>query len=59
MIRAAALQAVGFYREDVITAEEDELCVRLRQANWRIWRLGDEMALHQHKAIPASRTHDR
>jgi GT2 family glycosyltransferase len=46
MIRAAALQAVGFYREDVIAAEEDELCVRLRQANWRIWRLGDEMALH-------------
>lgn len=46
MIRAAALQAVGGYREDVIAAEEDELCVRLRQANWRIWRLADEMALH-------------
>ena len=46
MIRAAALQAVGGYREDVIAAEEDELSVRLRQAKWRIWRLGDEMALH-------------
>jgi glycosyltransferase involved in cell wall biosynthesis len=46
MLRAAALQSVGFYREDVIAAEEDELCVRLRQANWRIWRLADEMALH-------------
>ena len=46
MIRAEALKGVGGYREDVIAAEEDELCVRLRQANWRIWRLADEMALH-------------
>ena len=46
MLRAAALQAVGGYREDVIAGEEEELSVRLRQANWRIWRLGDEMALH-------------
>lgn len=46
MIRAAALKAVGGYREDVIAAEDDELSVRLRHANWRIWRLPDEMALH-------------
>ncbi|SDJ63992.1 MULTISPECIES: glycosyltransferase [Bradyrhizobium] len=46
MVRAQVLKAVGGYREDVIAAEEDELCVRLRQANWRIWRLADEMALH-------------
>jgi len=46
MIRAAALKGVGGYREDVIAAEEDELCVRLRGTNWRIWRLGDEMARH-------------
>ncbi|MEH2496235.1 glycosyltransferase involved in cell wall biosynthesis [Bradyrhizobium sp. AZCC 1678] len=46
MLRAAALKGVGGYREEVIAAEEDELCVRLRQANWRIWRLPDEMALH-------------
>jgi glycosyltransferase involved in cell wall biosynthesis len=46
MIRACALEAVGGYREDVIAAEEDELCVRLRAANWRIWRLESEMGLH-------------
>lgn len=46
MMRADALVAVGGYREDVIAAEEDELCVRLRAANWRIWRLGSDMALH-------------
>ncbi len=46
MIRAAALREVGGYREDVIAAEEDELCVRLRGANWRLFRLSDEMGWH-------------
>lgn len=46
MLRASALKDVGGYREDVIAAEEDELCVRLRQAKWRIWRLANEMGLH-------------
>lgn len=46
VIRAAALRAVGGYREDVIASEEDELSVRLRRAKWRLWRLPNEMALH-------------
>lgn len=46
MMRVDALNGVGGYREDVIAAEEDELSVRLRGAEWRIWRLADEMALH-------------
>jgi GT2 family glycosyltransferase len=46
MHRTLALESVGGYREDVIAAEEDELCVRLRAANWRIWRLDQEMASH-------------
>jgi GT2 family glycosyltransferase len=46
MMRARALTMAGGYREDVIAAEEDELCVRLRAASWRIWRLPDPMALH-------------
>jgi hypothetical protein len=46
MMRVAALAAAGGYREDVIAAEEDELCVRLRDMKWRIWRLSDEMGLH-------------
>src|SRR3981081_3290720 len=54
MIRAQALKSVDGYREDVIAAEEDELCVRLRAANWQIWRLPDEMALHD-----AAMTHFR
>jgi glycosyltransferase involved in cell wall biosynthesis len=46
MIRADALEAVGGYRDDLIAGEEPELCVRLRAAGWRIWRLNREMTLH-------------
>jgi GT2 family glycosyltransferase len=46
MIRAAALDTVGGYRDDLIAGEEPELCVRLRAKGWRVWRLDAEMALH-------------
>lgn len=46
LMRAAALQAVGGYRGGLIAGEEPELCVRLRAAGWRIWRLDHEMTLH-------------
>ena len=46
IIRSHALNLYRGFRDDVIAAEEDELCVRLRAANWRIWKLGSEMALH-------------
>jgi hypothetical protein len=46
MLRTKALKAAGGYREDLIAGEEPELCVRLRAAHWRIWRLNVEMTLH-------------
>lgn len=46
MMRASALAAVGSFRGDLIAGEEPELCVRLRAAGWRIWRLDADMALH-------------
>jgi GT2 family glycosyltransferase len=46
MLRASALEGAGGYREDLIAGEEPELCVRLRAAGWRIWRLPDDMVLH-------------
>ena len=46
MMRTAALEAVGGFRDDLIAGEEPELCVRLRAKGWRIWRLDTEMALH-------------
>ena len=46
MMRVGAFENVQGYRDDLIAGEEPELCVRLRAAGWRIWRLGEEMALH-------------
>lgn len=46
MMRAAALEAAGLYREDLVAGEEPELGVRLRAAGWSIWRLDHEMTLH-------------
>ena len=46
MMRLDALRAVGGYRDDLIAGEEPELCVRLRQAGWRIERLAAEMTWH-------------
>lgn len=46
MMRVSALVDVGGYRDDLIAGEEPELCVRLRQAGWRIHRLDQEMTLH-------------
>ncbi len=46
MIRAAAIRAVGGFREDMIAGEEPELFVRLRARGGTVLRLPDEMTLH-------------
>lgn len=46
LMRVDAFERVGGYRDDLIAGEEPELCVRLRAAGWKIWRLGEEMTLH-------------
>jgi cellulose synthase/poly-beta-1,6-N-acetylglucosamine synthase-like glycosyltransferase len=46
MMRIDTFVKVGGYRNDLIAGEEPELCVRLRAAGWRIWRLDEEMSLH-------------
>lgn len=46
MVRAKAFRAVGGYDPTVIAGEEPEMCVRLRQKGWRIFRVGSEMVLH-------------
>ncbi len=46
MMRATAFENVGGFRPDLIAGEEPELCVRLRAAGWKIWRLDEEMTLH-------------
>lgn len=46
LMRGAAFRAAGGFDPGLIAGEEPELCVRLRAAGWRIWRLDAEMTLH-------------
>jgi len=46
MLRRAAGEEAGGFREDLIAGEEPELCLRLRRRGWRIHRLNEEMAWH-------------
>lgn len=46
MYRARAFEQVGGFDQTVVAGEEPELCLRLRQAGWKIRRLDTEMALH-------------
>lgn len=46
MVRADAFAQMQGFRPDMIAGEEPELCVRLRAAGWKIWRLDAEMAWH-------------
>ena len=44
--RTTALAEAGGFNPRLIAGEEPELCLRLRQAGWEIWRIDAEMALH-------------
>lgn len=46
MVRTTALIAVDGFRDDVIAAEDDEFCTRIRKAGWRIRRLPVVMTHH-------------
>ena len=46
LMRVMAFEKVDGFRADLIAGEEPELCLRLRAAGWKIWRLDEEMALH-------------
>ncbi|MBU2958942.1 glycosyltransferase [Paracoccus sp. 1_MG-2023] len=46
LMRRDALAAAGGFDPRLIAGEEPELCVRLRQGGWQIWRLDAEMTRH-------------
>jgi len=46
MVRVAAFRAVGGFRADVMAAEDDELCLRLRRAGFTILSLDADMVVH-------------
>ena len=46
LMRVDAFAETSGFRPGLIAGEEPELCVRLRGNGWKIWRLGEEMTLH-------------
>jgi glycosyltransferase involved in cell wall biosynthesis len=46
MMRVAPVLDVQGFRSDLIAGEEPELCSRLRARGWKVWRLQNDMALH-------------
>jgi GT2 family glycosyltransferase len=46
LMRALAFFDVGGFRDGLIAGEEPELCLRLRARQWKIYRIDEEMTLH-------------
>ena len=46
LIRVAALQEVGGYREDLIAGEEPEMCVRMAARGWKMACIDTDMGFH-------------
>ncbi|WOH67880.1 glycosyltransferase family 2 protein [Bradyrhizobium sp. BWA-3-5] len=46
LLRVQAFEEVGGFRPRLIAGEEPELCARLQEIGWKIWRLDEEMAQH-------------
>lgn len=46
LMRIDALQKVDAYNANLIAGEEPEMCLRLRMQGWQIYRLDEEMTLH-------------
>lgn len=46
LVRVEASQKIGGFRPSLIAGDEPELCVRLREGRWKIWRLDEEMKQH-------------
>lgn len=46
LVRSTAFLAAGGFDENVIAAEDDEFCIKLRKAGWRITRLPVAMTRH-------------
>ncbi len=46
VMRIQAVRDAGGFNAALIAGEEPELCLRLRDAGWKVWRLETEMTLH-------------
>jgi len=46
LMRVSAFEEVGGFSDSLVAGEEPELCGRLRQHGWKVWRLPYEMTQH-------------
>jgi GT2 family glycosyltransferase len=46
LIRVSAFRQVDGFRAELVCGEEPEMCVRLRQAGWRIFHMTENMTVH-------------
>ncbi len=46
LVRAAPFAEIGGFASHLIAHEEPEMCARLRAKGWKIWRIDNEMTLH-------------
>lgn len=46
LVRAEAFRSVNGFNPALIAGEEPELCFRLREKGWKIWRLDQPMTIH-------------
>lgn len=46
LVRARVFSAVGGFRADVVAAEDDEFCLRVRRLGWKILQVNALMARH-------------
>jgi GT2 family glycosyltransferase len=46
MMRVEAFEAVGGFSNFIVAGEEPDLCFRMREKRWKIWRLEEEMTRH-------------
>jgi GT2 family glycosyltransferase len=46
LMRVDAFEQIGGFRSGLVAGEEPDLCARLREAGWEIWRLDARMTRH-------------
>jgi len=59
MMRRSAFEEVGGFDPSIIAGEEPELCYRLRRKGWKIFSVGEKMALHDANITRFSQWWDR
>jgi GT2 family glycosyltransferase len=58
-VKTAVFKQVNGFDESIIAAEDDDLCIRVRRAGYKIFRLDTEMSLHDANILKLSQWYKR